>query len=107
MNTTTIIANAIDATPEELIALSIIFDDDKLVQQAPTTETATLTGKAGDAVDAVKTAAGVSLNFIQTNKAGTIAAVGVVAVAGYAAYKWHKKRQEKKAEQAKAEEAKV
>ena len=78
----------------------------ELVQQAPTAETTTtLTDKAAVAVDAVKTAAGASLSFLQEHKTAVVAVAGVTAAAGagYAAYKWFAKRRDEK--RAKAKEA--
>lgn len=71
----------------------------ELVQQAPVVEvSSTLADKASAAAQAVKTASGAGLNFIQEHKSATIAAAGVVVVAGagYAAYKWYKGRKASK-----------
>ena len=108
MNATTVNTNAqsTDTTVAELLALSQTSDiSAELVQQAPTAETTgALTGKVGAAVDAVKTAAGASLNFLQEHKTAVVAVAGVTAAAGagYAAYKWYAKRRDEK--RAKAEE---
>ena len=71
----------------------------ELAQQAPVVEvSSTLADKASAAAQAVKTASGAGLNFIQEHKSATIAAAGVVVVAGvgYAAYKWYKGRKASK-----------
>ena len=104
MNATTTNTNAQDTTVADLLAQTTDIGAE-LVQQAPTAETTTtLTDKVGVAVDAVKTAAGVSLNFLQEHKTAVIAVAGVTAAVGtgYAAYKWCVKRRDKRA---KAEEA--
>ena len=94
--TTTTTTQANDTTVADLLAQTTIAGSE-LVAQAPVAETSsTLADKASAAAQAVKTAGGASLNFIQTNKAGTIAFVGVVAVTGYAAYKWYAKRKASK-----------
>ena len=105
MNATTTITNAQDTTVADLLAQTTDIGAE-LVQQAPTAETTTtLTDKVGVAVDAVKTAAGASLNFLQEHKTAVVAVAGVTAVAGasYATYKWFAKRRDEK--RAKAEEA--
>lgn len=103
MNATT--TNTQDTTVAVLLAQTGDIGAE-FVAQAPTAETTDgVTGKAAAAVDAVKTAAGASLSFIQEHKTAVIAVAGVTAAAGagYAAYKWYAKRREDK--RAKAEEA--
>ena len=105
MNATTTNTNTQDTTVADILAQTTDIGAE-LVQQAPTAETTgALTGKVGVAVDAVKTAAGASLNFLQEHKTAVVAVAGVTAVAGtgYAAYKWYAKRRDEK--RAKAEEA--
>lgn len=105
MNATTTNTNAQDTTVADLLAQTTDIGAE-LVAQAPTAETTgALTGKVGVAVDAVKTAAGASLNFLQEHKTAVVAVAGVTAVAGasYATYKWFAKRRDEK--RAKAEEA--
>ena len=104
MNATTTNTNAQDTTVADLQARPTDIGAD-LVQQAPPAETTTtLTDKAAVAVDAVKTAAGASLIFLQEHKTAVVAVAGVTAVAGasYATYKWFAKRRDEK--RAKAEE---
>ena len=96
--TTNTQANAQDTTVADLLAQTTDIGAE-LAQQAPTAETtSTLTDKVGAAAQAVKTASGAGLNFIQEHKSATIAAAGVVVVAGagYAAYKWYKGRKASK-----------
>ena len=94
--TTSTTTQTTDTTVADLLAQTNNIGAE-LVQQAPTTETTSaVTGKVGVAVDAVKNAAGASLNFLQENKVATVATVGVIAVASYAAYKWYAKRKASK-----------
>ena len=96
MTTTT--TNTTPTTAADLLAQTTVAGSE-LMQQAPTAETtSTLTDKVGAAAQAVKTASGAGLNFIQEHKSATIAAAGVVVVAGagYAAYKWYKGRKASK-----------
>lgn len=101
--TTTNTQTTQDQTVADLLTQTTIAGSE-LVAQAPTTETTNAVGgKVGAAVDAVKTAAGASLDFLQEHKTAVIAVAGVAAAAGvgYAAYKWCVKRRDKRA---KAEE---
>ena len=105
MNATTTNTQANDTTVADLLAQTTDIGAE-LAQQAPTAETTTtLTDKVGVAVDAVKTAAGASLDFIQEHKTAVVAVAGVTAAAGagYAVYKWYAKR--RVAKRAKAKEA--
>ena len=105
MNATTTNTQTNDTTVADLLAQTTDIGAE-LVQQAPTAETTSaLTDKAAVAVDAVKTAAGASLNFLQEHKTAVVVVGGVTAAAGagYAAYKWYAKRRDEK--RAKAKEA--
>ena len=105
MNATTINANAQDTTVADILAQTTDIGAE-LVQQAPVAETTSvLTGKVGVAVDAVKTAAGASLNFLQEHKTAVVfvASATAAAGAGYAIYKWYAKRWD--AKRAKDQEA--
>ena len=96
--TTSTTTQTAQTTVADLLAQTTVTGSE-LVQQAPTAETtSTLTDKVGAAAQAVKTASGAGLNFIQEHKSATIAAAGVVVVAGagYAAYKWYKGRKASK-----------
>ena len=98
MTTSTTTQTAQDTTVADLLAQTTDIGAE-LVAQAPTAETTgALTGKVGVAVDAVKTAAGASLDFIQEHKTAVVAVAGVTAAAGagYAAYKWYKGRKASK-----------
>ena len=109
MNATTTNTQANDTTVADLLAQTTDIGAE-LAQQAPTAETTTtLTGKVGVAVDAVKTAAGASLNFLQEHKTAVIAVAGVTAVAGvgYATYKWYAKRRDEKRAKAQEEATKA
>ena len=104
MNATTTNTQTNDTTVADLLAQTTDIGVE-LVQQAPTAETTTtLTDKVGVAVDAVKTAAGASLNFLQEHKTAVVVVAGVTAAAGagYATYKWYAKRRD--AKRAKAQE---
>ena len=105
MNATTINTNAQDTTVADLLAQTTDISAE-LVQQAPVAETTSvLTGKVGVAVDAVKTAAGASLDFLQEHKTAVVfvASATAAAGAGYAIYKWYAKRWD--AKRAKDQEA--
>ena len=98
MNATTTNTSAQDTTVADILAQTTDIGAE-LVQQAPVVEvSSTLVDKASAAAQAVKTASGAGLNFIQEHKSATIAAAGVVVVAGvgYAAYKWYKGRKASK-----------
>ena len=69
-------------TVADLLAQTTVTGSE-LAQQAPVVEvSSTLADKASAAAQAVKTASGAGLNFIQEHKSATIAAAGVVVVAG-------------------------
>lgn len=96
--TTSTTTQTAQTTVADLLAQNTVTGSE-LAQQAPVAEvSSTLADKASAAAQAVKTAAGAGLNFIQEHKSTTIATVGVVVVAGagYAAYKWYKGRKASK-----------
>lgn len=96
--TTSTTTQTTDTTVADLLAQTNNIGAE-LVAQAPVAETSsTLADKASAAAQAVKTAGGASLNFLQEHKTATIAVAGTVVVAGccYGAYKWYAKRKASK-----------